>query len=393
MLGTDKGYTLVELVVVMAIFVIIMMMGSYAFDHIITTSSQQSKSAESNIEGIVGFEQLRQDLEHVGYGLPWSFEETGLVYDECDVAAGALALGVDSELFNDVPPAAPRAVLSGTSTKEVGGADGLYAGLGPDYLVVKSSLVALGTAAKKWSYINYSSSNKSYLKQWGTSADIAVNDRVIVLNTTYKKDLTSTRQLIMNGTQFSYQVAGVNPQAEFQPGDASQFYMVYGIDNSTAPKMPYNRADYYLKRPEDMPSACNPGTGQLFKAVASHAGDGFTEYPLVDCVGDMQVEFELDTAGTGNTGPVESLLGLSAEQVRSQVKAVRVFFLSHEGKKDTRYQYPIASASNVLQVGDPRRATSGRIWSSADMEAAFGADWRNYRWKTFTIAVRPKNLN
>lgn len=392
MLRTDKGHTLVELIVVMGIFVIILMIASYAFEQIIATSSQQSKSAESNIEGIVGFEQVRHDVEHAGYGLPWSFQAGIAAYSECNLSEGALAAGVDSDAFNDVPPNAPRALVSGTSSKEVNGSAGVHSGLGPDYLVVKSSIGALGTAAKKWSYVHYSSQDKGFIKKWGTSADVADGDRVITLRTAFTRDLAPTRELVMSGSTFFYNVAGVNPPAAFQPPEGSDFYMAYGVDSRSL-EMPYNRVDFYLKRAAEMPGMCNPNTGLLFKAVASHDGDGFTEYPLVDCVGDMQVEFELDTNGSGNPVYTESLLGLTAEQVRAQVKGVRIFFLTHEGKKDTRFQYPVRDANNVLKVGDLKRLSSGRVWSSAKMLTVFGSDWRNYRWKIYTIAVRPKNLN
>ncbi|OGU06285.1 MAG: hypothetical protein A2075_06735 [Geobacteraceae bacterium GWC2_58_44] len=393
---TDKGYTLVELIVVMGIFVIVLVISSYAFEQILSTSARQSKSAESNIDGIIGFEQVRHDVEHAGYGLPWSIQNPIEAYKECDVALGALAEGVDSEAFNDVPPNLPRAILSGTSSKEVNGAAGSHAGLGPDYLVVKSSIAAIDTATKKWSYVNYSSGGNSFIKKWGTSADVADNDRVITLSTTFTQAGLPTRQLVTDDVTpaagFFYSVNGVNPPAAFQPGDASQFYIGYVVSRQTL-KMPYNRADYYIDRPADMPGRCNPNTGLLFKAVANHADDAFTPYPLVDCVGDMQVEFELDPNGNGNTVFTENLLGLSPEQIRAQVKTVRIFFLSHEGRKDTGFKYPETNPAKVLQVGDLKRQSSGRIWSSANMLAVFGSDWRNYRWKIHTIAVRPKNLS
>lgn len=389
MLRSDKGHTLVELIVVMGIFVIVLMMSSYAFERILTASAQQSKSAESNIEGIVGFEQLRQDLEHAGYGLPWSFQNAmTTAYAECDED---LVEGVDSTAFNDVPPNLPRAILSGTSTKEVNGAAGTNSGLGPDYLVVKSSLAALDAAGKKWNFVNYSGSQKSYLKRWGTSDDIPDGERVITLSMGFTQNSLPNKQLVMNGGEFSYTVAGVNPLAAYQPGDQSQFHIAYGVGEVDL-EMPYNRADYYLKQ-ADMPPRCNPGTGMLYKAVASHSGGGFTEYPLVECVGDMQVEFELDTTGNGDLAYTENLLGLTPSDIRAQLKTVRIFFLTHEGGKDAGFKYPEDDSANILQVGDLKRASSGRVWSSAKMLAVFGSDWRNYRWKIYTLVVRPKNLN
>lgn len=394
----NRGYTIVELIVVMAIFIFIIMIASFAFEQLITRSAQNTRSAESNIEGIVGFEQLRYDVEHAGYGLPWSFQEPTMLppYEECDVAAGTPAVGVDSTSFNDVPPAVPRAILSGTSSKEVNGADGTNGGLGPDYLVVKSTMASIESTARKWSYVNYSSTG-SYIKKWQTGDDLANNDRAITLNTGFSQTGAS-RQLVMNsaatGTAaaFYWTVSGDNPPASFQPGDSSQFFMAYGVASQN-PKMPYNRADFFLHRPAGMPGRCNAGTGLLYKGVASHGGTGFTLFPLVDCVGDMQVEFELDPSSNGNTLLTDDLTGLTAADIRTQLKTVRVYFLSHEGRKDPNFNYPVTDAAKVLQVGHRDRATSGRIWSSANMESVFGPDWRNYRWKIYSMAVRPKNLN
>ena len=46
----------------------------HAFNTIITNSSKSSKIEESNIEGMIGLEMMRHDLEQMGFGLPWGFE-------------------------------------------------------------------------------------------------------------------------------------------------------------------------------------------------------------------------------------------------------------------------------------------------------------------------------
>ena len=114
----------------------------------------------------------------------------------------------------------------------------------------------------------------------------------------------------------------------------------------------------------------------------------------------------IDTSlpGTDQTSfALSSTLGVSASTLRAQVqstvaspsllrqrlKLVQVYILSHEGKKDRSYSYPRDS----IQIGDRARQTSsGRTLSAADMTSLFGVDWRNYRWKIYTIVTRPKNL-
>jgi type II secretory pathway pseudopilin PulG len=393
----DRGYTLTELVIVMGIFISIMIMSTYAFEHILSRSGQQAKSAESNIEGIVGLELLRSDIEHAGYGLPYSFQNWSSVrYNEVDVGDNFLADGIASNSFNSQRTSNIRAFESGISTASdtiLNTSSKTNPGTG--YLVIRSAIVAINGAARKWSYVNYSASgstNVSYLKQWGNGDDLVTGDRVITISSTFSTGGTQDKRLIMSGDVFSYAVNGPQPPDDaFKPGDASQLYIVYGINSNANLKMPYNRADYYVARPgTNMPAMCNPGTGILYKATANHNNTGFTPYPLLDCVGDMQVEFELDPNNDGNTTFTGGIAALTAQQVRSQLKNVRIYILAHEGQKDRNFTYGASS----IQVGDPNRpASSGRTLDSALMQTYFGTDWKNYRWKVFTLVVRPKNLN
>jgi hypothetical protein len=275
-------------------------------------------------------------------------------------------------------------------------------------------------AAKKWAYVNYSTTaagvNNSYIKQWGSSDDFNTNDRVITVSSTFTPTGTESKVLAMAGSAFSYPVPA-NPPAHqyptnsaYRPADGTQLFTVYGVDQTDL-RMPYNRADYYLRRPSSsepvkIPQACDPGTGILFKGAVNQADGSFSEYPLLNCVGDIQVEFELDTRNDGNITyssvltTVDSVSGalrpMTADEIRSQLKIIRVYILAHEGKKDPSYSYP----GNAIHVGDPsRQASSGRTWNGSTscsancMQTDFGPDWRNYRWKVYTLLVRPKNLN
>jgi len=404
----DRGFTLVELIVAMGMFIGIMMIASYAFERIIATSGQQVKSAESNIEGIVGLEMVRYDIEHAGYGLPWGFQNySGAIKfkigtQEVDVGNEVLAKGVDSNVFNAVRTRDIQAFTAGTSTKEVNNTSVANVGGGPDYLVIRSTAASLSKTARKWTYVNYSSNDKSYLKKWNNPADdFAPYDRIITLRSSFTATGKEDKILLMNGDSFEVTLPpdlSLPAGSNFKPADATQTVAAYGVrefSSSVTPKlrMPYNRTDFYVNRPAtNMPQECNPGTGILYKAMANHTSGGFDPiYPLLDCVGDMQVEFEYDQDDDGNITylPPASLSALSAAEIREHLKNVRVYILAHEGKKDRSYTYPRDS----IQVGDRARpTTSGRALSAADMTSLFGADWRNYRWKIYTIVTRPKNL-
>ena len=94
------------------------MISAGAFEKIVSMSSQQIKSSESNIQGVIGLEIMRSDLEHAGYGLPWELSFVA-DFEESTKAANLLANGIDPKAFNDKNMSAavdsnkvPRAIQS-----------------------------------------------------------------------------------------------------------------------------------------------------------------------------------------------------------------------------------------------------------------------------------------
>ncbi len=240
----------------------------------------------------------------------------------------------------------------------------------------------------------------SYLKSWGNSRDnFNSGESLITIRSTFSTSGREDKILLMDGANFEISLpADLSLPAgdSFKPGDTTETVVAYGIKGSPGLHMPYNRADFYVSRPVDperIPQECSPGTGILYKAVVNNSlaasGQFISRYPLLDCVGDMQVEFEYDT-GTGDAVFLAPVLFQpeNASNIRNNLMTVRMYILAHEGKRDRSYRYP----GDSIQVGDRARLTSGRTISAAEMVTLFGADWRNYRWKLYTIVTRPKNL-
>ena len=412
--NNNKGFTLVEMVVAMGIFVVIIAMSGYGFERVLNSSSQQARSAQSNFEGVVGLEMMRYDLDHAGYALPYGFQNfTGganikfknlgaTPNKELAVAPNVPVAGMDSTSLNAVQTDNIQAFSAGSSTKEVNGSTSTNAKGGPDYLVVRSTISALDNSARKWNYVAYTNStsaNLSALQLWQTADDLTSADRFITVSSTFDSAGTEKRLLLQDGTdnfEVSLSNSGALPAGDhFRPSTQGEVVTAYGVRSATlsALRMPYNRTDYYVSRPVDnMPKHCNPGTGILYKAMVDHATGGFdAAYPLLDCIGDLQMEFEYDPNDDGNFSYLTptALTALTANEIRSHLKNVRVYILSHEGKLDKGFKYPADS----IQVGDSRRpASSGRTLTSTDMSTLFTPDWRNYRWKIYTIVTRPKNL-
>ncbi|CAG0956149.1 prepilin-type N-terminal cleavage/methylation domain-containing protein [Geobacter sp.] len=359
LLQGNRGFSLVELIVVMAIFLIVIMATSDAFNTLVSHSIQQTKIAESQTGGIIGLEMMRVDLEHAGYGLPWSFPITP-EYTEPDLGTG---------LSDASTGGVPRAVHTGDNQGPAGS----------DRLVIRSTVAGMDATAKKWTYATYSSVG-SVLKQWDTAEDLAAGEKVIVVRAT-NVDGVQGKQLVMkSATEFS--TTYPPNAAEFRPQAQSDLYLVYGVHPTDTPVRPFNRVDYYLATPPKVPQSCAPNTFTLFKGIVGHDGD-VIPYPLLDCVADMQVIFGVDTSGDGEVDMHLNEVSTSAQEIRDQVKEVRVYILAQEGKKDRSFTYP----TQKVRVGD----FDSSLGSEFDL-AGIGADWRNYRWRLYTVVVNPKNL-
>lgn len=405
-LSTEAGFTLIELLVVMGIFIVVIMISANAFERIAKVASQQTASSGSNIQGIVGLEIMRSDLERAGYGLPWPAPSSVTLFttDESLVAANTLANGIDPKTFNDKnipvsvdPYKAPRAIQSAAAT----GA-GAWEN-GRDYLVIKATSLGMSAAAKKWSYLEGVGATTS-IKEWGNTDDFVPNDRVITLRS-ITEESKPYRELIgpsSDAPHFSYAVGAKSAgkylaPAGYQAG-TSDIYVAYGVNSQAdhsdpgALRAPYNRVDYYIKRPSDIPARCAPGTGVLYKANLNHNSSGdVTTYPLLECVADMQVIYSYNTtpdvAGSGvnyhDNDAYHSTL--SAQTIRDQLREIRVYILAQEGQKDPSYTYP----TSTVQVG---YAPYGRAYDLTALDG-IGNGWKNYRWKIYTMVVSPKNIN
>ncbi|MBT0894965.1 type II secretion system GspH family protein [Geobacter hydrogenophilus] len=368
LLRESRGFSLVELIVVMAIFIIVIMATSNAFNTLVTHSIQQTKIAESQTGGIVGLEMMRVDLEHAGYGLPWSFpSDITPTYTEPNLGAS----------LTDAPSGVPRAVHTGDHQGPGGS----------DRLVIRSTVAGTDATAKKWTYATDTS-----LKKWNSAEDLQAGEKVIVVRST-NVDGVQGKQLVMkSATEFSTTYPPT--AAEFMPQAPTDLYLVYGVNQSTALARPFNRVDYYIATPlkaEQIPQRCAPNTYTLYKGVVNHdtTSAAVTAYPLLDCVADMQVIFGVDTNGDGEVDDhVNTVVGVgggpaSAQEIRDQVKEVRVYVLAQEGKLDRSFTYP----NQKVRVGD----FASDLGQEFDL-STIGADWQHYRWRLYTIVVNPKNL-
>lgn len=429
MIRNEKGFSLVELMVTMVVFVLVIAASSQVFTALLTQFKQQSKIGESNIEGIVGLDILRRDLAGAGYGLPQNLN--GASYLEASTDALSQTTWIDRD-YNDGPPV-NTTIYRGwpTTTETVDSTHSFPPGAlrsGPrtgmqtrsnvldrtDLLVIKSANVAFSDGAQKWTYISNRGSWTT-IKGWDTLStdNLAPGDRVIVLS---PNSVTKKNDLVLNGANFWSTFASI-PAAMQPPTNSYLNYVVYGIDSSNDLRMPFNRADYYVKEPTTgtMPSRCAPYTGVLYKGVINQAGayaGSHTELPLIDCVVVMKVDYWLDTNGDGvvdwgqpqtpfsasdtvqgGMNPANDINILTAEQIRNMLKEVRVYIVAQEGQKDLNYDFSQGETVQTVTANEYSGSQS-RTLTLVNLYRVFGNtyDYKYYRWKVYTIAVQPNNL-
>ena len=357
----QKGVSFIELLIVMTLVVIVLTMNTDTFGVIFRQSRQQTQTVGAQMDRVVGLEILRTDLEHAGFGLPWSFQGT-INYSEAAVSP--------QSTYNDAASNPPRALVSGNDPTT-------FTLNNSDYLVIKSTIVGTSEASQRWTYII----GGQQPHPWGSN-DLADGDRVIVV---WPRSITGfTKELVMDGANFYTTIdsSGDIPD-EFSPVAATARFVIYGVDPDTNLRMPFNRADYYIQRPASIPQACAPNTGILYKASINQGDGARNPEPLIDCVADMQVIYRLDTNNDGAIdSTVNDISGLTAQQIRDRVKEVRVYILSHEGQSDMSFRY----RNSTITVGE---FGVGRTFN---LSSTIGSGWENYRWKVSTLVVKPRNL-
>ncbi len=371
----EDGFSLVELLVVMTLFVLVLALTSNTFTLILKQSTQQAKQTETQMGRIVGLEMLRTDMGSAGYGLPWSFRNS-ISYNEA--AAGNFVCGgagVDPSNYNDAPGNVPRAILSANN----------QCINGSDYLIIKGVAVSTNQSSQNWSYVSYG--NAPYKPMSWESNNISNGDNVIVIEP--QQSSTNIRQLVMSGPTFSTQYNSAGISSSFAPVNPGESYLIYDVDPVYNLRMPFNRADYYIST-SNVPSYCAPHTGELVKAMVSHADGTMTNLlPLLDCVADMQVVYMLDTNAGGvinaETDDISSATTFPANVISNQVVEVRLYILSHEGRMDPGFTYPTYPNSTVT-VGE------FGLGSTDNLSTLIGPGWQNYRWKVSTIVVKTDNL-
>jgi prepilin-type N-terminal cleavage/methylation domain-containing protein len=399
----NRGFSLVEMVVVMAIFVIIIAITGEVFNKVATKALFQTRTAESNIAGVIGLELMRADIESAGYGIPWSFMNS-ITYLEAATAPGTtLNDNLSTYTVDETQDKVPRAVASVNNVDATVTNDSTVAFTGTDVLAVRSTSVANIVAARRWSYVESQvlpTGNPSPVPLTWQTENIAATDRVVMVNPVV--NMKQVNQLVVSDAGVwtaafnNYSTIG-KPPIYNDAEKKADHYMIYGVHDSTNLRYPFNRADYFVRQPAAseegwvrLPQRCNTAAGILFKGIVSQADGSYQQFPLLSCVMDMQVVYGLLTPGSDvvtNTDllstPPPTSRPLTPREIREQVKEIGVYILTHDGGRDNNYTYP----NPTITVG-PGDGT-GRTY---DFAANGVPNWQNYRWRVYQIIGRPRNI-
>jgi prepilin-type N-terminal cleavage/methylation domain-containing protein len=415
----QKGFTLIELLVVMVVFTIIIVITAGAFKTILTQSAKLLRSEESNIEGVIGLEMLRHDLQQSGYGL---FTET-----MANPYAGEATIAPPSNFNEASLTSPPRALVTGNNLAAVtdnssvaGNTFSLLAGT--DYIAIKGMPVGRSKASRRWTYLQRDASGAVVPASWASSAEnFATNEKVMFLRrkfSTGSSTLAVEREPSTGDFYFPFSnVAFVGYSNNYND------YVVYGLDDAASlPRMPFNRSDYFVARPSaagSVPGFCAPNTGILYKTIVNNstAGSGgrLSYMPVLDCVADMQVVLMwdlMDSAAAGMDGSVDTYTSADgsvksgpgdttdviralttpavalttgedpANYIRTRLKGIKIYVLAQNGRLDPGYTSPSPITYSTTEASLTRPA-------GFNINAQ---NWQHYRWKLYQMVVRPKNL-
>lgn len=121
-------------------------------------------------------------------------------------------------------------------------------------------------------------------------------------------------------------------------------------------------------------SHCNPNTGNLLRIV----NNSITGEPILSCIADFKVTFDLDTNGDGvidcNTKNTNCPLPTKNDDIRNQVKKVNVYILMQEGGLNKDYYY--SGGSPIID----------------GIALQLPQNYQHYRWKAIKISVIPQGM-
>jgi len=338
-MNNERGVSLVELLVVLAIFSVVMAWVYATYLAQVRHSTREYMLAESEMEIEIAKNIIERDIMMAGYGIADNYGPLSI--DPLQVSSAEAASGSSSDSL----------VLRGT-------------GIG-----------ILSRCAMAWSYITSKGPPVIY-KTWTDGREnVGRSDRVIYLE-------PNTREILTDASKAIFTLPDVPP-------GAAEGTLVYGLHSDSA-DLPYYTVQYLIGGTAS--SICSPGTQNLLRAESRNDDppSSSSREPILNCVRDFQVAFGLDTNNDGSIDLWDNGVTLPSydrQTLKRRLKQVRLYILLQQGNRDPDFTY-----SNPDNPGDGATIRVGDISLGTGRDTTLTAKQRKYRWRILNLSVTPRNL-
>jgi type IV pilus assembly protein PilW len=390
------GMTLIELLIVLAIFGVVMAGLYSAYSVQLKTGIREYRLGESEIELQIAKSMIERDLGMAGFGLADTYCDSPSANSTC---VSNLICGTPLDIC------VPRAASATNVT--------------PDTLTLMGTALGRGSrAAQEWSYaIGTSPSAATDFKAWDDASyptevtkdireNLKADSRIIYIEPNAKKFLVADGNNGVTGRRWLFTFPPSDASTKPIPDNVETGVLAIGLQSKPDPDSPsspeYAAFPYYVVRyylGGTPPKTCAPNTLNLLRAesITTQTPGG---QPLLNCVLDFQVAFGLDTNDDkvidcwddGGT----TAAGYDDATFRKRIKQIRVYALVQSGNRDENYVYsnPEDTANPAkIRVGDVLLTTSkcggagivGHDYTLSDEQ-------RKYRWRVVTVSVAPRNI-
>jgi prepilin-type N-terminal cleavage/methylation domain-containing protein len=344
-----KGFTLIEILVALFITMIAISIGYFTYIKIMKGSLFQSSISSSQISTLSGTSLLQYDISMAGYGLPLgpstvSFTEstnsTASNYNYTHLPASAYNIGQNSQ----------------TSPQS-------------SYLVIRSAIADINGASQKFAVAYYNTNTNNWDIDYNMGNSISNfspndNDYCIVMD--------SNKTLLNSNGGFYFNFSNLYSTINTLNLNQSQIYLIYGLNPTQAPRMPFNRVDYFLSQ-NGLPSYCDPDTYELYRSVVSQSNGANIAVPILDCVRAFYVVANINNTWDANTN------NLDQNTINSQTQLIKVFIL----KQSSKYSNSAITTNNI-SVGD---ADVGTLFNFQPNSTD-----SHYEWKSIEMTIKPMNI-
>ncbi len=315
----SKGFTLLEIMITMFIVTAVVALTVPVYKSTVEGISAVSASEEAKLDNLLAMEMIRLDLQHVGTGIGLNETTPPIVYNEPALPA--------------TPTLDLRSTLINTNESTVG------------WALINCPGPAVITAA---------------MYDVDQREDQGNNDFVL---------LDSNENYVANTNLGNNNCPAAGLFTAFPNSGADPATIANACNAGTGF---CTNIRYNLSAAQDL-ETCAIGTRNLLRTVST----GFS-FPLVNCVADMRVRFDLDLNNDDRIVPAQGETGLAvlpgtAAGIMNQVRNIDMYLLVQAGNevRDLR--------------SNPTLTVDGINFSLAGVNNA-----DNYRWKIYKVSGKPE---